>query len=149
MADKILNNKKNICVEPHPKVIPILKKNKILNNSKFQIIKGAITKKKNLKIKDSDPNFLASIVQKEGQYSINSIDLKDIPDVEKINVLFVDCEGCLCGFLEEYPKFIKQIQLIIFEQDMPHLCNYTKIKKLLTNNNFKNLEDNFVNVWKK
>ena len=32
---------------------------------------------------------------------------------------------------------------------MPHLCNYTKIKKLLTNNNFKNLEDNFVNVWKK
>ena len=108
-----------------------------------------LQKKKNLKIKDSDPNFLASIVQKEGQYSINSIDLKDIPDVEKINVLFVDCEGCLCGFLEEYPKFIKQIQLIIFEQDMPHLCNYTKIKKLLTNNNFKNLEDNFVNVWKK
>ena len=51
MADKILNNKKNICVEPHPKVIPILKKNKILNNSKFQIIKGAITKKKKFKNK--------------------------------------------------------------------------------------------------
>ncbi len=64
-------------------------------------------------------------------------------------MLFADCEGCLCGFLEEYPNFIKQIRLIIFEQDMPHLCDYAKIKNILVENKFSNIEDKFVNVWKK
>ena len=149
MADRILNNNKNICVEPHPKVIPILEKNKEFTKSKFSIIKGAITKKKNLKIKDTDVNFLASTVQKEGNYSIQSIDLKTIPNIDKVNVLFADCEGCLCDFLEEYPKFIEQIRLVIFEQDMPKLCNYSNIKKILISNKFNNIEDKFVNVWEK
>jgi FkbM family methyltransferase len=149
MADKILNNNKNICVEPHPKVIPVLEKNKEFTKSKFNIIKGAITKRTNLKINDADRNFLGSTVQKEGTHSIQSINLKNIPNIEEVNVLFADCEGCLCGFFEEFPKFIDQIRLIIFEQDQVHMCDYNKIKKILGDKGFKNVQDQFVNVWEK
>jgi hypothetical protein len=56
------------------------------------------------------------------------------------NVLVADCEGFLETFLDENDGFLDQLRLIIFEEDRPHACNYTKIKENLVKNGFKLIE---------
>ena len=47
--NKKLSVKENhIVMEPNPKIIPLLKKNRNLNNSKFKIVNGIISKDKNV-----------------------------------------------------------------------------------------------------
>ena len=157
-VDKIIDKKnKNICVEPNPKIINVLKKNKEFNKSNFHIIYGAISENQNLKLSDEvaypnpdDYNFYGSKVLNDGNINIKTYSLHQIQDIKKINVLFADCEGCLEKFIDEYEGFLKQLRLIIYEADQGHLCDYKKIKKILLNNNFKNVEVNGQNyVWTK
>ena len=154
IADKLLNiNNINICVEPNNKVINTLEKNKNYNNSKFKIIYGVISDRKGLKLSnegESDKlNYWGSkITEGKGQL-VKSFRLNNIENINKINILFADCEGCLELFIDEYEHFIKQLRLVIYEADQSHLCNYKKIEQILKANNFKNIEvvgQN--NVWK-
>jgi len=152
MAGKILDkNSINICVEPNKEIINTLQKNKKYTNSNYKIIDGAISDKNNLKLSTTSEtinnNYVGSSVSNEGNIDIKSYPLKSIANIEKINVLFVDCEGCLESFIDEYEYFLKQIRLVIFEADQPHLCDYDKIKNILRKNNFKEIESGFFNVW--
>jgi len=145
MADKILNkNNTNICVEPNAEIINTLDKNKKYTNSNFTIIKGIITEEKNLKLftdNDSiDTNFWGSTISKNKGININSFKLNTIPNINKINVLFADCEGCLEKFLDEYEFFLSQLRLIIYETDQAHMCDYNKIESILSNNKFNKIE---------
>lgn len=154
-VDKIINSGNvNICVEPNPKVIDILKINKRLNNSNFEIIYGIISDKQNLKLSNKgeheDKNFWGSKVVDDGEINITSYSLKQIKDINKVNVLFADCEGCLEKFIDEYEYFLKQLRLIIYEADQSHMCDYKKIEYILKKNNFNNIEVNGQNyVWEK
>ena len=152
MAGKILDkNNINICVEPNKEIIDTLQKNKKYTNSNYKIIDGAISDKNNLKLSTTsgtiNDNYVASSVSNEGNIDIKSYPLKSIANIEKINVLFADCEGCLESFIDEYEYFLKQIRLVIFEADHPHFCDYDKIKNIIRKNNFKEIESGFFNVW--
>ena len=67
----------------------------------------------------------------------------------KFNVLVADCEGFLEIFFDENPKFYDDLRMIIFEADYPDKCNYDKIRKNLTLNNFQEIQGGFQNVWKR
>jgi FkbM family methyltransferase len=154
-VDKIINKgNTNICVEPNPKIIDTLKRNRQYNNSRFDIIYGIISEKQNLKLsnkgQNKDKNYWGSKVIKDGDINITSYPLNKIKNINKINILFADCEGCLETFIDEYEYFLNQLRLIIYEADQTNICNYKKIENILKKNNFKKIEvigQNY--VWEK
>ena len=154
IVDKILDNTNiNICVEPNYKVINTLKKNKEFTESNYKIIYGVISENKNLKLSNKDEidinNYWGSKIVDNGTINVRSYSLNDIPNIDKVNVLFADCEGCLELFIDEYEDFLKQLRLIIYEEDQRHICDYIKINRILIKNNFKNIEINGQNsIWK-
>ncbi len=154
----LLNNKTNhVVVEPDKTIIPSLKLNKKIFNSKFKICDKAISNTKNLYY----------INQGIGSYTTNkipndkSINYKKIKTISshdffkkyplKFNVLIVDCEGCLLEFLNENLFLLDQIELIIFEKDWDTRINYSKVYKILTKNNFikefQIFKTGFQQVW--
>jgi len=155
LLDKILNKtSNNICVEPNSKVIKTLYKNKKLNKCKFNILYGVISDKTDLKLtndgENESLNFYGSRITKDGTESVKSFPLRSIKNINTVNVLFADCEGCLEQFLDEYESFLEQLRLVIYEQDQTHLCDYDKIKRKLEENGFKMIEHSGQNiVWEK
>ena len=154
-ADKIIDKQNtNICVEPNPKIIDILNKNKKYTNSNFDIIYGIISNKQNLKLSNKgqnyNKNFWGAKIVDDGDINITSHPLNKIKNITKINVLFADCEGCLEKFIDEYEYFLNQLRLIIYEADQSHMCDYAKIENILKKHNFKKVETNGQNyIWKK
>ena len=65
----------------------------------------------------------------------------------KFNVFVADCEGCLEVFFDENISFLKDLRLIMFEEDYPDKCNYEKIRRLLLQHNFKAILTGFQNVY--
>lgn len=154
-VDKIIDkNNTNICVEPNPRIIDVLKKNKTYNKSNFDIVYGVISEKQHLKLSNKeqteDKNLWGSKVLNDGDIDITSYSLNKLPNIDKINVLFADCEGCLEKFIDKYEDFLKQLRLVIYEADQKKICDYKKIETILKKHNFKNLETSGKNyVWKK
>ena len=154
-VDKITNKDSvNICVEPNFKVIDTLKKNKSTNKCEFEILYGVISEDKNLKLSEEDQNkdgdLCGSKIIDDGTIDVTSYSLKDVSNIDRINVLFADCEGCLESFFDEYEWFLKQLRLVIYEKDQLHICNYEKIEKLLEKHGFylvESKDNNF--IWEK
>ena len=151
-VDRLINTGNlNICVEPYHKIISTLEKNRKLTDANFQIINGVISDSTDLKLdvnkNESNNNFWGSSISNNGNVNITSYPLKTIKYYDKINVLFADCEGCLEKFIDEYEWFLNQLRLILYEEDQPHKCDYSKIAKILVNNNFKEIKSGFHKVW--
>lgn len=158
LVDKILNSENNVCVEPNPNIINTLTKNKELNKAKFKILDGVLTKNKNIVlIEDSNPDKLGSITKinneetniNSNKIKVKTYDFDELNRKYKFTVLFGDCEGCLEGFLKEYPKALDNIRLVIFERDMPHRMNYDNVINLLVSKGFYYVEGHFHVVFKK
>jgi FkbM family methyltransferase len=148
IIDRILANKKNqVCVEPDSAVWDVLESNKFRNNAEFEILKGAISKKK-LKL---EPNGYSSICFTDGNGSVPIFDLWEIEEKFnlKFNVLVADCEGCLSTFINEYPTFFQQLNLFIYEEDEEEKCDYDKLKILLNDFGFYPVIVGYHNVYKK
>ena len=147
-ADKILDKKdKQICVEPNTGIIKLLEENKLKNNSKFQIINGVITNKKDVYLNNDELDDMAFITtDKSTGIKLNTYRLDTIGD---FNVLFADCEGCLVQFIKEYPEILTKVNKIIYERDNDKDFSYDYIEKLFKENNFIQKEKGFVCVWVK
>lgn len=138
------NKWKHYVVEPDSNVWEALENNKRNHNSKFEIIKGMISKKKH-KISEHSNYSTQTIESEEGE-----IKIYDIPK-EKFNVLIVDCEGCFEEFYNEFPEFVNNLDKIILECDYKNEIDYKRIiNKLITNNyNIKENINNFHYVFMK
>ena len=89
-------------------------------------------------------------LDKDGNINIKSYSVPKIKNIKSINVLFTDFEGCLESILDEYPDFLKQLRLVIYEADQRHICNYKKIETILSDIDKKKKEVNGQNyVWLK
>lgn len=149
LVDKIINGN-NICVEPNTGLIPLLKNNKELNNSKFVIIDGIISKKKNMMLVESnDENKYGSFISKTKGKIVKNYDYNELNKKYNFTVLFADCEGCLEQFFEEYPNSLNTLNKIIFERDRGDNCDYEKVINILIKNNFKYQEGDFHQVYLK
>jgi FkbM family methyltransferase len=146
LVDKIVNKKdKQIAVEPNKDIIDILLYNKERTKSEFQIVDAVITDKDNMYLDKTNSDDIAfTTTDKVTEHKVKNCKLSSL---NKFNVLFADCEGCLEPFLKEYEYILTQINKIIYEKDMPHICNYNYIERLLKKNNFVNKVDGFVCVW--
>lgn len=148
VVNKILSNKKNqISVEPDSKVWESLEQNKKENNCEFEIIKGSISK-----VKESivERGYSTHTMNDEN----GNIDIFDLWEIQnKYNVIFdtliADCEGCLSKLITHYPEFFEQLQLVIFEQDRDDICDYGKLRELLTKNGLTQIVGGFHNVYLK
>lgn len=150
--NKLENPKNHIVIEPDITVIDSLKKNKKSHKSKFKILNVIISNKK-MKINKKGYATTVSLIKDENEDEevIKNYSLKYIMKKYKINfdALVVDCEGCLCNFIDENEKYVKNYKIIIFERDMPNDCNYNLIDEKLEKWGFKLIIKGFVCVWRK
>ena len=146
-CNKIVTEKtKQVSVEPDSSVWNILEENKTVNGCEFNIIKGAISKTK-LKINNHD--YATYTEEGEGDIPVYDLwDLENMFDV-KFNALIADCEGCLSEFINNYPDFFSQLELVIFEMDRSEICDYNKLNGLLVSNGLRWVSSGFHNVYLK
>jgi hypothetical protein len=153
LVDKLVRNKEQqMCVEPNSNIIPMLQYNKSNTNSRFKIIPSIITNssaKKSLYV-NGKYDIGAMVVDNDAfeNVPITKVPLDKLP-FSCYNVLFADCEGCLCPFLSEYPDMLSKLRLVIFERDQARVCNYENIDKMLVENMFTRRKSGFINVWEK
>lgn len=144
-VDKIVDQKdKQICVEPNLGIIKLLEENKTKNNSKFQIIDGAITNKTNIYLNDNGSDDIEfTTTDKSTNIKLKTYRLDSLGD---FNVIFADCEGCLVEFIKEYPEVLTKVNKIIYERDNKDV-SYNYIENLFKENTFIQREKGFVCVW--
>ena len=147
---KLSNKNNQVCVEPDCRVWDALEKNKKINNCEFNIIKGFIGEKKMdlTNLDDYFGGYGSTFIYNENS-KIKSYTLDQIKKKQnlKFNVLVADCEGFLEVFFDENPNFYNDLRLIIFEEDYPDKCNYTKIRESLIKHNFKAILIGHQNVY--
>ena len=122
----------------------MLEENKTKNNSKFQIIDGAITNKTNIYLNDNGSDDIEfTTTDKSTDIKLKTYRLDSLGD---FNVIFADCEGCLVEFIKEYPEVLTEVNKIIYERDNKDV-SYNYIENLFKENTFIQHEKGFVCVW--
>ena len=147
---KLENPTQHVCIEPDKTVIRCLKKNKKTHNAHFKILNGIISTKRVSLKKDGYASRIVPISSTES--AIDTYTIKYIESKYKLtfDTLVADCEGCLCDFITENKQFVvHQLKNIMFEADLPNLCNYKKIRKILKDCGFNVVVNGFVSFWKK
>ena len=168
-----LNNKNNhVVVETLKDIIHKLEDNRNINNAKFQIFNGAISKKPLIQKGWNTKYIPESGIIPEGWFEIPTFSYDEF--LKKVNINFnvivADCEGCLNSILIDNPSILKQINKIILEHDFPNDNSYFTFIKLMKDNGFKKIaymekgdkhcpdinwdygvkiDKDFVSVWKK
>ena len=151
--NKKLNYSSNqVSVEPDARVWQALETNKKNNECNFHIIKGFVSKRK-LNLTNLNDYFggygATSIEDKKSKIPIYEFKALEAGFKLNFNTLVADCEGFLDVFLQENPQIYKNFSKIIFEADYPNKCDYDKIYKNLSKNNFKKILKGHQNVFLK
>ena len=137
-----------ISVEPDNTVWNALENNLINNDcNNCLVIKGFVSKKN--RSLSGEGYGKSQIEDKESSipnYSFNELEERL---GKKINVLFVDCEGCFEEFLKEFPEALTNINLIFLEKDQKNKCNYDWIDKFLKKEGFEVAIDEFHSAYVK
>jgi len=150
----LLENQKNlVTIEPNPDIFKQLKENRDSNNLLFNIEDSAISKRR---LWSKNWNTFDSEVP--GSKEVKTISFDDIE--KKYNLVFdtfvVDCEGALYYILKDDPNILKNINLIIIENDFASQDHkkwvneefkYNGLKRIY-NENLGSRRD-FFEVWKK
>ena len=148
---KISNPAHQVSVEPDVRVQSSLYENMIENECNFHIVNGFISKHSMTLTEIDSYDGYGTTSEKSNSSSIPFYTLDEIETKYnlKFNTLVADCEGFLEQFFDENPGFYSQLSLIIFEKDYPEKCNYNLITNNLKLHNFKQLESDFHEVWKR
>tara|TARA_Y100000389_G_scaffold160617_1_gene162831 strand:- start:5097 stop:5753 length:657 start_codon:yes stop_codon:yes gene_type:complete len=158
----------HVAVEPDSSVIEALTKNRYTNGGKFHIFEGVVSKK-GYELAFIDPKFdlheYGTYTKETDTPTIKNMSLEDLSvtyDI-KFDCIVADCEGFFCDFVDENHEAIKNMRVIIYEQDgIPWPMFMEKYKNLdvtLASYGFKRIhtiphpkyENNphFHNVWVK
>ena len=146
---KLKDPTKQVSVEPDPLVWNALEKNRDINKCNFYILKGAVSRVP-LTFFNHDLPY-ASFTTKADTEDVNRLTLDDLEKLcnLKFNTLVADCEGFLGQFFEENPHMYEQLQLIFFEKDGIHICNYDIIIDNLIKYKFTCILQGDHQVWVK
>lgn len=143
VVNKLLNNKNNqVSVEPDKNVWNALDLNLTNNKCNTNVVKGFISKK-SLSLNENGYSSMQQIDNSTTTPNYTLDQVKEKYNISNFTVLIVDCEGCMESFLNENPEILSTLRLVTFEEDQPHICNYDNIKKMLTQNNFYEVENTF------
>jgi len=160
IATVLKENSSNLVIlENNEEFIPVLEKNKTKNSFKYHIETSILCSKKLIK-KNND--IKPSELLEENYEWIPTITYEELLDKYKINfdTLFISCEGTTFYFiLNDNPKILENINMIIMENDYQDLNYYIYVKNAIINNCFmrfykKGINNNYLNntefeEWKK
>jgi FkbM family methyltransferase len=153
----ILDDSKNlVSLESCKETIFYLTKNRNKNRLHFNIENAALSKVPLIQ------NGWISIPSTEvlpGYFKVNTITFDQLQNKYKMkfDTLVVDCEGALYYILKDAPEILKDIQLIIIENDFTKASHYQYVFDLFKKNGFEIVfnekscwgENGFYQVWKK
>jgi len=155
----ILENSNNlVTLESDKNIAKQLKTNKDLNNLNFHIESSALSNRKLIQI---GWDTIPSDTLKDGYSWVNIITLDNLKNKYNIefDTLVLDCEGAFYYILMDMPDILKNINLIIMENDYHDVSQKNYIDKILSINNFSvhytesggwgPCYNNFFEVWKK
>ncbi len=146
---KLKNPMNQVSVEPDPSVWAALDKNRNINNCKFYILNGVISRTPVAFNKHDNP--YASFTEKSTTESVNRITIEDLETLLnlKFDTLVADCEGFLEQFFDENPHLYSQLKLVFMEKDGPNRTNYDKIIENLEKHGFRCILPGVHTVWAK
>lgn len=114
-------------VEANPVVIPYLKRNRDLNNCRFQVIQGVVSNKPaGFHVNRED--FLASHLGSEGEpvETVAHFAYDDLPCADEYDTWIMDIEGAEVAFIEENQSVLPSIRILIVEMH-PHKVDSARI----------------------
>jgi FkbM family methyltransferase len=152
------NNDNFVTLECDTNIAKQLQENRDLNNFNFHIENSALSKRKLIQ---RGWDTIPSDVLLDGYTDVNTITFDGLQS--KYNIMFdtlvLDCEGAFYYILMDMPEILKNINLIIMENDYWDINKKQFIDEILKNNNFyvDYVEGNgwgpcasfFFEVWKK
>ena len=157
----ILNSKNNdnfVVLECNSDSYNKLIHNRDINNLKFNIFNGALSKRNLIQI---GWDTMVSDVILEGWSPVNTITFEDLSNKFNINfdTLIIDCEGAFYYILLDMPEILNNANLIIIENDYRTYEHKICMDNILKKNNFYvhyseaggwgDFYNNFYEVWKK
>jgi len=135
----ILNKKNNtnfVTLESDTEISKQLEENRNNNRLNFYIENSALSKKKLIQ---KDWDTVASDVLLPGYKNVNIISWEQLN--QKYNIQFdtlvLDCEGAFYYILMDMPEILKNIKLIIMENDFHDIGPKEYVDNVLLNNNFR------------
>ena len=152
------NNNNFVTLECDIDIANQLKENRDLNNFDFCIENSALSKRKLIQ---RDWDTIVSDVLLDGYKTVNTITYEELSNKYniKFDTLVLDCEGAFYYILMDMPEILKNVNLIIMENDYHNISNKQFIDNVLRENNFYvdysegggwgPCFPNFYEVWKK
>ena len=158
----------HVAVEPDNSVLEALEYNKRINGAKFRIFEGVVSKRK-YELGFIDPKFefheYGTYTKESDNPTVQSKTLEDLEDTYNVrfDCIVADCEGFFCTFVDENKERVKNMRVIIYEQDgipwSDYMKKYNDLDNTLTSMGFNRVhtiphpkyENNphFHNVWVK
>jgi len=152
------NNNNFVTMESDPNTINVLTENRDINNLNFHIENSALSKRKLIQ---KGWDTLPSDIVLQGYQSVKIISVEELNN--KYNIVFdtlvLDCEGAFYYILMDMPEILKNINLILMENDYHNAQHYEYVNNKLKENNFKlnysqcggwgPCQSRFYEVWKK
>ena len=143
------NNNKFVTLETNSQFCSQLMENKLTNNLDFNIVNSALSNRKLIQKKNQGPSgdwlSIPSDILYPGYEYVNIVSFTELENTYDVtfDTLIVDCEGAFLYILQDFPDMLKDIKLIIIENDYQPSKNYSAISKKkwvdnkLIENNFK------------
>ena len=158
----------HVAVEPDSSVIEALEANKRTHEAEFRIFEGVVSKKK-YKLEFIDPKFdfheYGTYTTESDEPDLHSKTLEELERTYSIqfDCVVADCEGFFCSFVDENIEKIKNMRVLIYEQDgipwSEYMKKYEDLDETLTNIGFVRVYSkphpkyknniHFHNVWVK
>ena len=153
VINRKLNNPLNhVAVDPDSRIWDCLERNRTINDCKFHILKGCISKQP-LALTDFElcGGYGTTSIPTDKPTSIKSYTLEEVQEMYglKFTTLVADCEGFLGTFFEENPWIYDQLNTVLYEQDCPEKCDYNLIAENLKKHGLTNLWYGSHLVWKR
>lgn len=143
VISQVLDNpKKHVAVEPDVSVIDALMKNRFNNGGMFQVYNGVVsTHGYDIHTVFTGDEY-GTYTKKSDRPTVPHMSIQDLESTYnmKFDCIVADCEGFFCDFVDENPDCIKNMRVIIYEQDgtpwseMEH--KYKKLDDTLTSFGF-------------
>lgn len=168
ISDVLDDPTQHVAVEPDKSVIEALEHNKRSHGAAFRIFEGVVSKKKyELGFIDSTFDFheYGTYTKESDHPTVQSRSLEELEatyDVQ-FDCVVADCEGFFCTFVDENRERIKNMRVLIYEQDgipwSEYMQKYRDLDETLVSMGFTRVhtvphpkyENNphFHNVWVK
>lgn len=121
----------HVAVEPDNSVIEALEFNKRTHDAKFRIFEGVVSKKK-YELAFIDPKFdfheYGTYTKESDNPNVHSKTLEELEDNYGVqfDCVIADCEGFFYTFVDENMERIKNMRVLIYEQDGIPWLDYMK-----------------------